>query len=58
MYSYRLFNQHFIIFTGILLFNDDDLQHMAYWSKDKSTEQQLTALNQFQEVWRYIYHLE
>jgi ATP-dependent DNA helicase RecQ len=40
---------------GYLLFADDDLQHAAYWCKDKSTEERVTILAKYQEVWKYVY---
>lgn len=43
----------FKIFEGYLLFAEDDLQHAAYWCKDKSIEERAIILSKFQEVWKY-----
>lgn len=43
--------------TGILLFNESNLQHAVYWYKDKPEEDQQTFLRQFQEVWRHAHHI-
>lgn len=42
------------MFVGYLPFNEDDLQHAAYWCKDKSNEDRSAILNKFQEVWKYL----
>ena len=42
-----------IIYTGILLYDESDLQHAVYWCKDKSAEERVEVLKQFQKVWRY-----
>ena len=42
------------MFVGYLPFNEDDLQHAAYWCKDKSNEDRSAILNKFQDVWKYV----
>ena len=43
----------FKIFEGYLLFAEDDLQHAAYWCKDKSIGERAIILSKYQEVWKY-----
>jgi ATP-dependent DNA helicase RecQ len=40
--------------NGYLLFNDEDLQHAAYWCKDKTDNECLKLMEKFQEVWKYV----
>lgn len=40
---------------GILLYSEADLQHMCYWCKDSSQEEQQQKMKSFQEVWRFAF---
>ena len=44
----------FLRIIGILLFSEADLQHAAYWCKDKSDEGQEELLRHYTEVWKYV----